>query len=171
MQAASRNIPYKVEIVHFLTDNDSIGEAITKRAEALKAAAVVVAKHQRGKISEFFLGSVTKVTETSPLTHALLAAHTALAAHSAPCTHTARCTQCYLCMICTLLSSTPTHRTRLAHSTLLTHSTLTRALHPHAVPDHARPAAVGGAALSAAPAAPGPTGVQREQRLEQRALA
>lgn len=57
---ASRNIAYKVEIVHFLTDNDSIGEAICKRAEALQAAAVVMAKHQRGAIAEFFLGSVTK---------------------------------------------------------------------------------------------------------------
>ncbi|KAI3428123.1 hypothetical protein D9Q98_006506 [Chlorella vulgaris] len=57
---ASRNIAYKVEIVHFLTDNDSIGEAICKRAEALNAAAVVMAKHQRGAIAEFFLGSVTK---------------------------------------------------------------------------------------------------------------
>ncbi|KAL4443592.1 hypothetical protein ABPG75_011329 [Micractinium tetrahymenae] len=57
---ASRSIAYKVEIVHFLTDNDSIGEAICKRAEALNAAAVVMAKHQRGAIAEFFLGSVTK---------------------------------------------------------------------------------------------------------------
>ncbi len=45
------------EIVHFLTDNDSIGEAVCKRAEALNAAAVVMAKHQRGAIAEFFLGS------------------------------------------------------------------------------------------------------------------
>jgi nucleotide-binding universal stress UspA family protein len=57
---ASRSISYKVEIVHFLTDNDSIGEAICKRAEALNASAVVMAKHQRGAIAEFFLGSVTK---------------------------------------------------------------------------------------------------------------
>lgn len=48
------------EIVHFLTDNDSIGEAICKRGEALGAAAVIMAKHQRGAIAEFFLGSVTK---------------------------------------------------------------------------------------------------------------
>lgn len=58
---ATRNIAYKVEIVHFLTDNDSIGEAICTRAEALKAATVVVAKHQRGVVAEFFMGSVTKV--------------------------------------------------------------------------------------------------------------
>lgn len=57
---ASRNIPYQVEIVHFLTDADSIGEAICKRAAALNAAAVCMAKHQRGAISEFFLGSTTK---------------------------------------------------------------------------------------------------------------
>lgn len=43
--------------MHFLTDNDSIGEAVCKRAEALNAAAVVMAKHQRGAIAEFFLGS------------------------------------------------------------------------------------------------------------------
>lgn len=59
-KVASRNIPYKVEIVHFLTDADSIGEAICKRAEALNAGAVLLAKHQRGAISEFFLGSTSK---------------------------------------------------------------------------------------------------------------
>lgn len=26
IKLASRNVPYKVEIVHFLTDNESIGE-------------------------------------------------------------------------------------------------------------------------------------------------
>ncbi|KFM29237.1 hypothetical protein F751_1613 [Auxenochlorella protothecoides] len=59
-KVATKNIAYKVEIVHFLTDNDSIGEAIVTRAAALKAAAVVLAKHQRGAIAEFFMGSVTK---------------------------------------------------------------------------------------------------------------
>ena len=43
--------------MHYLNDNDSIGEAVCKRAEALNAAAVVMAKHQRGKVAEFFLGS------------------------------------------------------------------------------------------------------------------
>lgn len=62
---ATRNIAYKVEIVHFLTDNDSIGEAICTRADALKAATVVLAKHQRGAVAEFFMGSVTKVRTNS----------------------------------------------------------------------------------------------------------
>lgn len=57
---ATRDIPYKVEIVHFLTDADSIGQAICTRAEKLDAAAVCMAKHQKGKISEWFLGSTTK---------------------------------------------------------------------------------------------------------------
>ena len=57
---ASRNIPYQVEIVHYLMDKDSIGDAVCKRSAALNAAAVVMAKHQQGKISEFFLGSTTK---------------------------------------------------------------------------------------------------------------
>ncbi|KDD72741.1 hypothetical protein H632_c2951p0, partial [Helicosporidium sp. ATCC 50920] len=59
-KVATKNVPYKVEIVHFLTDNDSIGEAIVKRAEVLKAAVVIMAKHQRNALTEFFLGSVTK---------------------------------------------------------------------------------------------------------------
>lgn len=57
---AAKSIPYQVEIAHFLTDADSIGEAICKRAEALSAAVVLLAKHQKGALSEFFLGSSTK---------------------------------------------------------------------------------------------------------------
>lgn len=56
----SAHIPFKVEIVRFLTDNDSIGEVICKRAEAINAASVVMASHNKGPIKEFFLGSVTK---------------------------------------------------------------------------------------------------------------
>lgn len=61
---ASRKIPYKVEIIHYLVDNDSIGDAICKRADALGAAAVIMAKHQRGAVSQFFLGSVSRYTTT-----------------------------------------------------------------------------------------------------------
>jgi nucleotide-binding universal stress UspA family protein len=63
-KVASKDIPYRVEIVHFLTDADSIGEAICKRAEGLDASVVCMAKHNRGKISEFFLGSTTKYCTT-----------------------------------------------------------------------------------------------------------
>jgi len=52
-------IPYRIEITKFATDNDSIGSIICKRAEQLNAAAVVMAKHSKGKLQEFFVGSVT----------------------------------------------------------------------------------------------------------------
>lgn len=60
LQCITRNIPYAVEIVHYLTDRESIGEALCKRADALNAAALCMAKHNRGAINEFFLGSTTK---------------------------------------------------------------------------------------------------------------
>lgn len=56
----TQSVPYKATIVHFLADNDSIGEAICKQAQNLNAAAVIMSKHQRGMLSDFFLGSVTK---------------------------------------------------------------------------------------------------------------
>lgn len=52
-------IPYQVEIVRFGTDTDSIGSITCKRAEQLNATALVMAKHNKGQIKEFFLGSVT----------------------------------------------------------------------------------------------------------------
>lgn len=55
----SKGIPYQIELVKFSTDNDSIGSIICKRADQLNAAAVVMAKHNRGPIKEFFLGSVS----------------------------------------------------------------------------------------------------------------
>lgn len=73
-KVATRSIPYQVEIVHFLTDASSIGEAVCKRAAALNAAAVCMAKHQRGSISEFFLGSTTKYC-TAHITSPLIVLH------------------------------------------------------------------------------------------------
>mmetsp|Transcript_18762 Transcript_18762/g.40353 ORF Transcript_18762/g.40353 Transcript_18762/m.40353 type:complete len:161 (+) Transcript_18762:164-646(+) len=55
----AKKIPYRIEITKFATDNDSIGSIICKRAEQLNAAAVVMAKHSKGKLQEFFVGSVT----------------------------------------------------------------------------------------------------------------
>ena len=37
----------QVEIVRFSTDNDSIGEVLCKRAQALNACAVVMASHNK----------------------------------------------------------------------------------------------------------------------------
>lgn len=53
-----KHIPFKVEIVKFATDNESIGSIICKRADQLNAVVVVLAKHNRGRVKEFFVGSV-----------------------------------------------------------------------------------------------------------------
>lgn len=53
-------IPHEVEITHFNTDKDSIGEIICIRAQELQTPAVVMSKHSQGAIKEFFMGSVTK---------------------------------------------------------------------------------------------------------------
>ena len=52
--------PHKVEIVHFSTDADSVGEVVAARAERLNASAVVLAKHSKGAIKELLLGSTAK---------------------------------------------------------------------------------------------------------------
>ena len=59
-----QDVPYQVEIIHYLTDSQSIGEAICTRAENLNAAVVAMAKHSRGKVSTFVFGSSSRyVTE------------------------------------------------------------------------------------------------------------
>lgn len=45
----------QVEIVHYLTDNDSIGDAICKRADALKAR--LLRLHNRGGTSGVAAGT------------------------------------------------------------------------------------------------------------------
>eukprot|EP00798_Chlamydomonas_sp_ICE-L_P021503 gene21503-28484_t len=52
-------IPYQIEIVRFGTDADSVGTVICERADQLNAGLVVMAKHNKGAIKEFFIGSST----------------------------------------------------------------------------------------------------------------
>eukprot|EP01025_Chloroclados_australasicus_P013614 TRINITY_DN16405_c2_g1_i3.p1 TRINITY_DN16405_c2_g1~~TRINITY_DN16405_c2_g1_i3.p1 ORF type:complete len:176 (-),score=15.88 TRINITY_DN16405_c2_g1_i3:11-538(-) len=47
-----------VHLIKSEVDNDAIGRVICEKAESLHAAVVVLAKHTRGAIKEFFLGSV-----------------------------------------------------------------------------------------------------------------
>jgi nucleotide-binding universal stress UspA family protein len=56
-------IPYKLEIIKSAVDSDSVGSLVCKRAEQLNAVAVVLAKHNKGSIQEFFVGSVTNYCE------------------------------------------------------------------------------------------------------------
>lgn len=52
-------IPFQVDIVRGCVDNDSIGALVCRRAEQMEAVVVLMAKHSRGPIKEFFIGSVT----------------------------------------------------------------------------------------------------------------
>lgn len=51
----ARNIDVQSEV-----DNDAIGRVICNKAEELGAAAVILAKHRRGRLQEMFMGSVCK---------------------------------------------------------------------------------------------------------------
>eukprot|EP01023_Acetabularia_acetabulum_P009686 TRINITY_DN14383_c0_g1_i14.p3 TRINITY_DN14383_c0_g1~~TRINITY_DN14383_c0_g1_i14.p3 ORF type:complete len:156 (+),score=26.14 TRINITY_DN14383_c0_g1_i14:551-1018(+) len=53
------NVQPIVHIIKSEVDTDSIGEVVCKKSEELQACAVVMAKHQKSKVTEFFLGSVT----------------------------------------------------------------------------------------------------------------
>ena len=50
----------QVEIVHAKSSKSSIGDAVVRRATALDACAVVMAKHSRSGLREWFMGSVSK---------------------------------------------------------------------------------------------------------------
>ena len=53
-------MPFSTHVVRAPQDNDSIGVVLVKLAEQLNAAALVLAKHDKGRLSEFLLGSVTR---------------------------------------------------------------------------------------------------------------
>ncbi|GIL49589.1 hypothetical protein Vafri_5924 [Volvox africanus] len=55
---AAKDVSYQLELVRFATDNESIGAVICRRAEQLQASCVVMAKHNKGAVKEFFVGSV-----------------------------------------------------------------------------------------------------------------
>ena len=48
------------EVVRFLTDAASVGDAVARRASELKATLVAIAGHGKGKIAKWLLGSVTE---------------------------------------------------------------------------------------------------------------
>lgn len=49
-------IPHKIEVARSCVDYDSIGELLCKRADKLNAAVLLMAKHKRGALKEFFIG-------------------------------------------------------------------------------------------------------------------
>ena len=54
-----RKIPYKLDIIAYEMNNTSIGEVVCEKASILDADVIVMASHRKGRIQEFFVGSVT----------------------------------------------------------------------------------------------------------------
>ena len=54
-----RKIPYKLNIIAYEMNNTSIGEVVCEKASILDADVIVMASHRKGRIQEFFVGSVT----------------------------------------------------------------------------------------------------------------
>jgi hypothetical protein len=52
-------VDFTAEVVAYETDTSSVGEIICERAIDTDAAAVIMASHGKGRIHEFFVGSVT----------------------------------------------------------------------------------------------------------------
>lgn len=57
-QLRRRDVRFVVEVARGNLDTWSVGEVVCERAEELCAAAIVMAPHGRGRVKEWFVGSV-----------------------------------------------------------------------------------------------------------------
>jgi nucleotide-binding universal stress UspA family protein len=57
---AQHLVEWKAECVHFATDADSVAAIVEARAVKIGATAVVLAKHNKSKLKQIFLGSTAK---------------------------------------------------------------------------------------------------------------
>jgi nucleotide-binding universal stress UspA family protein len=53
-------IPFQLHVILGPTDSEAVAKVIGKKVEDINAEAVVMAKHTKGKLKEFWLGSTTK---------------------------------------------------------------------------------------------------------------
>jgi len=53
------NVTYKLDIIAYEMNNTSIGEVVYEKAKIIDADLVVMASHRKGRLQEFFVGSVT----------------------------------------------------------------------------------------------------------------
>jgi len=56
---SASQVPFTTDVVAYETDTSSVGEIICERATEQRAAAVIMASHGKGRVKEFFIGSVT----------------------------------------------------------------------------------------------------------------
>ena len=54
-----KNVSYKLDIIAYEMNNTSIGEVVCEKASIIDADLVVMASHRKGRVQEFFVGSVT----------------------------------------------------------------------------------------------------------------
>lgn len=59
-KAEAAGARHRTEVVRYTTDTESVGRVVTTRAEELKADAVILVSHNRSRLAEFFIGSVSK---------------------------------------------------------------------------------------------------------------
>lgn len=52
-----KRVQYDAHLIRCNTSSDSVGQLICARADLLKVAAVIMAKHNKGAVKEFFVGS------------------------------------------------------------------------------------------------------------------
>lgn len=55
-------VPFQLHVIVGPVDSDSVAHVIAKKAADLRAAAVVMAQHSKGRLKELWIGSVTKNT-------------------------------------------------------------------------------------------------------------
>ena len=54
-----KNVSYQLDIIAYEMNNTSIGEVVCEKASIIDADLVVMASHRKGRVQEFFVGSVT----------------------------------------------------------------------------------------------------------------
>lgn len=56
---SASKVPFITDVVAYETDTSSVGEVVCEKAVEVDAAAVIMASHGKGRLKEFFIGSVT----------------------------------------------------------------------------------------------------------------
>ena len=53
-------VPYHVSILRGADDAESVGQMICEKADELRAVAIIMAAHNKGRLVRFIVGSTTK---------------------------------------------------------------------------------------------------------------
>ena len=53
-------VPFQLHVIVGPTDPEAVARLITKKVQDINAEAIIIGKHAKGKLKEYWLGSVTK---------------------------------------------------------------------------------------------------------------